>query len=102
MRTNIQTNIQVYTLNVAIAAVFSWTLSLSTDLDSYPLRATFSILMPPIIGLITIALFWLVVRITNDQRKIKQAMVICCVINLFAGLAFHFGLPLVHTFSTYY
>jgi hypothetical protein len=77
-------------LLIFASILISWALAITVDLNNYELGAVFNLFLPPIIGVFTI-LFFLVFNAIFKHWKIQRIIIIvCCLINIYVGLVFHF------------
>lgn len=72
--------------------VLSWILAVTVNLDKYELGAVFNLFLPPLVGVTTIILFLIFNAIFKNSKIQVPGLVICCLINLYIGVVFHFEL----------
>ena len=78
------------TLLICVSAFISFLLATSVDMSHYELGALINYFWPPIIGLCTLILFIVTTFLTRNLNVVKILLVICCMYNLYIGIAFHF------------
>jgi hypothetical protein len=77
---------------ITISIIISWVLATSINLDKYELGAIYNLLLPPLVGIITIMLFLIANALVKNAKKQLMFLAICCLINLYTGILFHFEL----------
>lgn len=78
---------------IFLSAITSWILATSIDLDKYELGAMFNLFFPPMLGLATLIFFSIVCLVSTHRPTRLIVLTICCMLNLYLGLAFRYELP---------
>ncbi len=76
---------------IGISSVISWVLATTVDLNQLELGALFNMYFPPLLGIVTFILFTILCLITDNRAIRLIILTLFCGLNLYMGLAFHFG-----------
>lgn len=77
---------------IGISSVISWVLATTVDLNQLELGALFNMYFPPLLGIVTFILFTILCLITDNRAIRLIILTLFCGLNLYMGLAFHFGI----------
>jgi hypothetical protein len=86
----------IYLILLSILA--SFILVVSTNLNKYELGALIILVLPFIIGLVSIAIYAIITFVFKNSRIRLITVALCLLYNLYVGIAFHFdmaNLPLL-------
>jgi hypothetical protein len=75
---------------ILLSVLISWCFATTVDLNRLELGALFNLFFPPMLGVLTLILFTIVRIIFKRQSVRIVTLSICCVANLYLGLAFHY------------
>jgi len=76
-------------LLILISAFVSLILAASTDMSHQELGALVNYIWPPVIGLLTLILFYLISFLIKNVTLLKIVLAFLCLYNIYVGLALH-------------